>query len=342
MIEKRLEILLITYNRSNDLDNTLKQLLESPFSNCKITVLDNCSTDDTTSVCAKYQKIFPQMKIKRHDKNIGASPNYLRAVELSKSTYTWILCDDDTFDFNDCSDVINAIESEKFDIIIVGAPCQCEWEKGVSSTSKELIKKGSKYHYILGFMPSTIFKTKFFDSDCIIKGYRNVINMFPQFEFINKSIENNLLVYISKNEIIKRGEHTPPTFPEMKFIISWINSCSTIKDKKLRREVIYQEPNNSNNDSFKGFIKRIIHAIIIEKMLTRNSKFFKPLMSSLITSGVPLKDQLILLPVITSMYLSPSFIYVFSQKIYRFQKYKLRGETAPKLTFENEFDHTRY
>ena len=56
MIEEKMEIILITYNRSKYLDNTLNQFLNSPFKNCKFTVLDNCSPDNTPEICAKYEK----------------------------------------------------------------------------------------------------------------------------------------------------------------------------------------------------------------------------------------------------------------------------------------------
>ena len=58
MIEEKMEIILITYNRSKYLDNTLNQFLNSPFKNCKFTVLDNCSPDNTPEICAKYENYF--------------------------------------------------------------------------------------------------------------------------------------------------------------------------------------------------------------------------------------------------------------------------------------------
>ena len=41
MLEDLLELVLITYNRSEYLDNTLKQFADSPFKNCKMTIIDN-------------------------------------------------------------------------------------------------------------------------------------------------------------------------------------------------------------------------------------------------------------------------------------------------------------
>lgn len=343
MIEKNLQITIITYNRSRDLENTFKQLLNSPFSNCNILVLDNASDDETPDVCSKYEKLFSKMEIIRNVKNIGANPNYLKAVELSSSKYTWVLCDDDFYDFSNCNDVIEVIDSEKFDLIFVGAPCQNDWEKGLKINTVDLIKKGSKFHYIISFMPSTIFKTELFDSECFIKGYRNVINMFPQFEFINKAVADNFSVYVSKKEIIKRGSHNPAIFPNLQYITAWVNSCSTINDKELRRKVAYQEPVPTDDlDSFTGFVKRIISSIIAGKTFEYgNAKHFNPLVSSLISSKLPFKDVCILLIIIFILRIIPSFIYKFTIKIFRFIKYRRKEKLENGL--ENvEYDHTRY
>ena len=96
------------------------------------------------------------MEIIRHKKNIGSSPNYLRAVELSNLKYTWILCDDDPLDFSDCADVIDAIESGKYDILLIGDPQDIVWEGGVVTNTKELIDKSGRYYDILGFIWRTL------------------------------------------------------------------------------------------------------------------------------------------------------------------------------------------
>jgi glycosyltransferase involved in cell wall biosynthesis len=262
MIEKKLEIVLITYNRYQDLDNTLNEVLKSPFSSCKITVLDNCSDDKTSEVCKKYQKMYPSFNVIVHPKNIGANPNILRAVETSKSLYTWILCDDDHYDFIDCKDVLDAIESEKYDIISLGAPGQQDWEKGLITTSKELFENGSKYFNILSFIPSFIFKTELFDSESMVKGYYNVHNMYPHFPFINKSFDENFSIFTSKKDVIIRGIENTGGMTLIIWIKCWFGSCRLVKEKKIRRKIIYESPSDDD-----GFITRMIYAITMEKWI---------------------------------------------------------------------------
>lgn len=347
MIEEKLEIVLITYNRSKDLENTFKQLLKSPFSKCKITILDNHSNDETSAVCAEYQKLFPSLGIIRHKKNIGANPNILRAIETSKSLYTWILCDDDNYDFSDCLDVIDTINSKKFDLISLGAPGQFDWERGLSTTSTELIEKGSRYYVVFSFIPSFIFKTKLFDSRCIHMGYFNVANLYPHFEFINKSVEDNFSVYISKNEIIIQGQNNPAGFTGLQHLLAWTKSCSTIKNKKIRRKSIYDSPKtiyNTQRDI--ALPKRLFEIIMTEKIQTNGiyKNVFSLIGSFMFAFGF--SKDLVLIPFVLFLALFPLFLFRLITNSYIFFKYKIRGEEVPKAlketTSQKELDFLRH
>lgn len=330
MIEEKLEIILITYNRSKDLENTLKQLLKSPFINCKLTVLDNCSDDETPQICSKYQELFPNINIIRHKLNIGANPNYLRAVETSNSAYTWILCDDDSYDFSDCSDVIDDINSEKSDVIIVTSHFQHGWERGLKTTSKELIERGSRYYHTLSFMPAIIFRTDLYDSNCIHKGYFNVHNLYPHFELINKSVEEDFTVYVSKKEIVKNIDNHHPGFPLLHSTLGWMTSCMVIKDKKIRRQTIYFK------ESYLAIIEYFWVIILIEKFNDRKIfNYIIQLRNAFIINFGLSKDLFILL-LIYIFALTPVFFYRLFLRVYMiFNKEKtenflkdLKGESS--------------
>jgi glycosyltransferase involved in cell wall biosynthesis len=310
MIEKKLEILIITYNRSKDLENTFKQLIKSPFAKCKIIVLDNCSEDDTPAICVKYQKQFPKMDIIRHKKNIGAAANYLRAVELSESIYSWVLCDDDNLDFSDCSDIIEAIETQKFDLISVGHPSYSNWERGVKTTTKKLIDSGATYFTTLSFIPSSIYKTELYDSLCLHKSYDNIYTLFPHFAFITKSIEDNFSIYISKKEVVIRGDHNNPRFSSLEWLNGWINSCSLIKNREIRQ-------NAAREISFGSFlIKKILLAILSEKFIN-NEKSFKNYLMFLsgTVSTFGFSKDILLMPLAIPLILVPAWMYKNTVKL---------------------------
>ncbi|MBI5680841.1 MAG: glycosyltransferase [Methanobacterium sp.] len=337
MIEENLEILIITYNRAKDLENTFKQLMESPFSNCKITVLDNCSTDKTPEICTKYQQIFENMHVVRHKKNIGANPNYLRAVEKSEAIYTWVLCDDDIFDFSECDDVLGEIESNTPDIIIVTSHYQYGWEKGLKTTSNELIRKGSRYYHTLSFMPAIIFKTELFDSNCIHKGYFNVSNLYPHFEFINKSVEEDFKVYVSKKGIVEPGGFNQRIhFSVIHWLVVWMNSCLTIKNKYIRKRTIYDSP--LDGGSFLLFV--IIWIIMEKKSKNKDNKDFIRFISAFIIA-FGLNWYIFALVLIIPFMIIPSIFYKFFLKSFAYFKYHVLKKERPHKT-DLQIDEFRY
>jgi glycosyltransferase involved in cell wall biosynthesis len=292
LIENILEILLITYNRSRSLDNTLRQLGDSPFAKCKITVLDNSSTDDTPEVCSRYADIFLNYTVVRRKKNIGGNPNYLRAVELSTSMYTWVLCDDDDFDFSDISDVIEALEDKIYDFIYLGSPYQLPWEKGLKTTSTELIRRGARYFNALSYVPAIIFRTELFDEECILIGYRLVNNLYPNFGLLNKSVRDNFKIYVAKNLVFKRNDVNSSGFSPFFWYTAWVNCCQWIEDKTLRARTIDQATD------LQGFFKSLGFWIALEKTY-RHWWFWKGLLD--IMYGLSFRQRLkflMLLPVI--------------------------------------------
>lgn len=296
MIEDEMEIVLITYNRCKYLENTLKQFLDSPFKDCKFTILDNCSPDDTPEVCKKYQNLFSNIQIIRHETNIGGNANILRAVETSSSKYTWLLGDDDNYDFSESQDVIDAVCSNKYDFIYVSSPLLPTNKKNPSDKSlteilkeKNIIKGTSKqstreiyvkelidiikgkYFMDMAFISAYIFRTNDYDSDTLIKAYDNIPNFFPQFAYINKTVENNSFLYKSKNDLIIQGDNPDNgdvhTYTFTKFYDGWLTSGLMIKDKNIRK-IFYQNLDN-HSLSTNYYIVVLMVAIMVDKATGR-------------------------------------------------------------------------
>jgi glycosyltransferase involved in cell wall biosynthesis len=236
-----LEILVFTYNRADNLRRTLGELAESPFAGCQVTVLDNCSTDDTPAVCEELGSRFPRFRTIRHTRNIGLGPNYLRAVELSRSRYSWVLSDDELFDFSDCQDVIDAIEEGEVDLISLGSGGQQPWERGLRATTQELFARGQRYFFVFTFVAGVIFRTEQFDSHCVAAGYRNSDNLYPQFEHILQCLLQNRLVYASRSQITRRNMR--PTLEtigtNMHWFVAAMRSNDTIPDRAIRSRAIW-------------------------------------------------------------------------------------------------------
>lgn len=254
--KENLQIFLITCNRSASLDNTLRQLSESPFRHCRFTVLDNCSTDDTPEIAARYQQRFNNYHIIRHNRNIGGDNNYLRAVELSTALYTWVLCDDDNYDFSHVDDIITALETCRYDFIYVASRQvqYMNWTGYGPATVHQLINDGATYHRGCTFWPALIFKTNLFDNHC----YHNAPRIFPSFLFINKSINDNFSIYVAKHEVIIRSVDNISEISPLYLYTEWVANASKLKDHRLRERIIEQ-------CTCQGFIKTLGFWIALEK-----------------------------------------------------------------------------
>lgn len=313
MLEDKLEIFIITYNRSFFLDKTLRNLKESPFSKCKLTILDNCSTDDSPEICRKYAEAFPDYHIIRHKRNIGGDPNALRAIELSNSHYTWILCDDDNFDFSDVSDVIDAIESGSYDLIYVGSRSEVHlnYTSWGAISSRKLADSEARYYRAFTFWPVIIFRTVLFDDKCLSNGYLLISSLYPHFTFIDKSVREDFKVYISKKEVVIRFEGNSSGFSGLFWYAAWVNCCRTIiKDRKLRSKVIDQAIDRG------GFFKTLAFWIAFEKT-THADNFYKRLID--IFSGLTFWQRLkflLLLPVMI-VPIPKSFLLAARRMTYR-------------------------
>lgn len=336
MLEDKLELILITYNRDTYLENTFKQILNSPFKNCKFTVLDNCSPDNTKNICEKYSKLFPNMIYKRHNINIGGNANILRAVETSQSEYTWILGDNDDYDFSSYDDVINAIESERFDIIYVCSPMfPTQKENPSRKTLNEILDENNKtentekkssreiythelinlikgnYFMDMAFISGYIYRTDIYDTDALIKAYDNIPNFFPQFALINKTVENNLFIYKSKRDLVIQREnpqHDSYTYTFTKFYEGWLNSSLMIKDKKIRK-ICYQNLDNHSLTT-NNYLIVLPVAIMVDKATGRPNikNNFISLIAVIYKLSGWFKGFFIAL-MLSIIYIVPSFIY---------------------------------
>ena len=228
MIENKIEIVIPTYNRANYLDNTLTYLLNSPFKDCKLTIRDNASSDDTPKICEKYSKLFKNFHIIRNEKNIGGNANIIRSYEKATYPYVWVLADNDYLNFDDCNDFINAIESEKYDLIICCSALYTSEDSDnffptlndepiseyikrnkeydpnyLENTTSELASIIKRHYFLIGsFISSTIYRTSIIDSPTLMKGYDYICKSYPHYPLIAKSLNENLSTYKTKKDIV--------------------------------------------------------------------------------------------------------------------------------------------
>jgi glycosyltransferase involved in cell wall biosynthesis len=95
-----LSICIPTYNRAGRLKTQLAHLGEllSRTGNVAVTIIDNCSTDNTCQIAREFCEKYPNCLVYTNPTNIGLAGNLRRAVEVGCGSYVWILSDDDPVD----------------------------------------------------------------------------------------------------------------------------------------------------------------------------------------------------------------------------------------------------
>jgi len=94
----RLSLCLATYNRARYLDRYLTHhlgALDAAGIDYELVVSDNCSTDETPDILARYAALHPQMRVSRQARNVGAYPNILTTLRQARGEVVVCIADDD-------------------------------------------------------------------------------------------------------------------------------------------------------------------------------------------------------------------------------------------------------
>lgn len=98
-------IILITYNSSQYVQETLESASAQTYQNIELIVTDDCSTDNTVEICKnwidKNKKRFVRTELITAEKNAGIAPNCNRGLYAAKGEWIKFIAGDDILN-NDC------------------------------------------------------------------------------------------------------------------------------------------------------------------------------------------------------------------------------------------------
>lgn len=93
-----LSLCLATYNRARYLDRYLTHhliALDAAGIDYELVVSDNCSTDETPEILARYAAANPRLRVSRQPRNVGAYPNILTTLHQARGEFVVSIADDD-------------------------------------------------------------------------------------------------------------------------------------------------------------------------------------------------------------------------------------------------------
>jgi glycosyltransferase involved in cell wall biosynthesis len=93
----KIQVFIPTYNRARLLEEALLSCQRQTFRDFECVVLDNCSSDITSSLVASLQSQYGNIRYLRRSVNIGMIENLNAIRDLVSSEFFCILTDDDTY-----------------------------------------------------------------------------------------------------------------------------------------------------------------------------------------------------------------------------------------------------
>lgn len=91
----RVSLGLPVYNGERHLASALDSLLGQSYRDLEVVVGDNASTDRTPQICRNYAERDPRLRYERHERNLGAAPNYNHVFRRARGElFKWAAHDD--------------------------------------------------------------------------------------------------------------------------------------------------------------------------------------------------------------------------------------------------------
>lgn len=125
-----LTIVIPTYNRADCLSlllTTLADELAGLEDKVRVIIGDNASTDNTPSVTAAFQNLYPSVQVLRHSRNLGPDENFCRCIDKVESRFFWIIGDDDLPKTSVLRQVVGLLEQGDPDILYLNS----QWTKHI-------------------------------------------------------------------------------------------------------------------------------------------------------------------------------------------------------------------
>lgn len=98
MEQDLISVIMPTYNVEKYVAKAIESILNQTYQNFEFVIVDDCSTDRTFEICAKYAKKNPRIKLFKNDTNSKIEYSLNRALQNSRGKYIVRMDGDDISD----------------------------------------------------------------------------------------------------------------------------------------------------------------------------------------------------------------------------------------------------
>lgn len=116
----KVSVIVPIYNVGKYIEKCIDSILAQSYTNLEIILVDDCSMDDSRSICQKYTVSDKRVVLFCNDKNSGVSFSRNRALDIASGEYICMIDGDDWIDRNCIELMVNAMEKSNTDICACG------------------------------------------------------------------------------------------------------------------------------------------------------------------------------------------------------------------------------
>ena len=117
-------IALPVYNGEKWLEQAIRTLIKQSYENLEIIIADDCSSDNSQKICEKFASRYSQITFIKNETNLGAQGNFRKILHLCSGKYITYACQDDYWDENFISYLVEKLESNNSAVLAASA-AQC-------------------------------------------------------------------------------------------------------------------------------------------------------------------------------------------------------------------------
>ena len=183
-----LSICIPTFNRASVLKKSIYSIVSQTEFNelVELVISDNCSDDGTLQVVEEFQKLYPNVKYYRNNKNIGAEKNVFNVLGLGNGKFLKLSNDSSIFNHGSIKSIIDIILNYqlKNSVIFFSNKCNIADEDITECKNiDEFVAKAS--YWVTWMLCFGIWKTEF---DLLKKEKFKEYN-FPHLDLLLRNLE---------------------------------------------------------------------------------------------------------------------------------------------------------
>lgn len=146
-VKGRVSVIIPVYNVEKYIDKTLKSIFAQTYKDIEIVLVDDCSTDKSAQIIAKYKEIHPEIIYFLQPKNMGAGAARNKALELASGQYVAFLDSDDLWLPEKTERQINLMKKQKSPFSYTAIEMMDE--DGKTIKGKRNLRETCDYKYLL-------------------------------------------------------------------------------------------------------------------------------------------------------------------------------------------------